>query len=87
MDIRLIKKSEKLILKKIKQIEEENLSMDDFESQEPTVEEKPALNIVEAREANYIPVRDNPVVLSIANSGWQVSEILRDIRVDAFYDG
>ena len=87
MDIRLIKKSEKLILKKIKQIEEENLSMDDFESQEPTVEEKPVVNIVEAKEANYIPVRDNPVVLSIANSGWQVSEILRDIRVDAFYDG
>ncbi len=86
MDIRLIKKSEKLILKKIKQLEEENLSIDDFESQEPTVEEKPVLNIVEAREANYIPVRDNPVVLSIANSGWQVSEILRDIRVDAFCD-
>jgi hypothetical protein len=86
MDIRLIKKSEKLILKKIKQIEEENLSIDELESQEPIVEEKPVLNIVEAREANYIPVRDNPVVLSIANSGWQVSEILRDIRVDGFCD-
>jgi hypothetical protein len=86
MDIRLIKKSEKLILKKIKEIEEENLSIEDIEGQEPIVEEKPVLNIVEAREANYIPVRDNPVVLSIANSGWQVSEILRDIRVDAFYD-
>ncbi|MBD2595764.1 hypothetical protein BCD64_03295 [Nostoc sp. MBR 210] len=86
MDIRLIKKSEKLILKKIKQIEEENLSIDDFESQEATVEEKPVVNLVETREPNYIPVRDNPVVLSIANSGWQVSEILRDIRVDNFYD-
>ncbi|ALF51618.1 hypothetical protein ACX27_00195 [Nostoc piscinale CENA21] len=86
MDIRLIKKSEKLILKKIKQIEEENLSIDDFESQETTVEEKPVVNVVETREPNYIPVRDNPVVLSIANSGWQVSEILRDIRVDNFYD-
>ena len=86
MDIRLIKKSEKLILKKIKEIEEENLSIDELESQEPPVEEKPVLNIVEAKEANYIPVRDNPIVLSIANSGWQVSEILRDIRVDAFYE-
>ncbi|MBD2495894.1 hypothetical protein [Nostoc sp. FACHB-280] len=86
MDIRLIKKSEKLILKKIKQIEEENLSIDDYESQEATVEEKPVVNIVETREPNYIPARDNPVVLSIANSGWQVSEILRDIRVDNFYD-
>ncbi|BAY18292.1 hypothetical protein NIES21_41360 [Anabaenopsis circularis NIES-21] len=86
MDIRLIKKSEKLILKKIKQIEEENLSIDDFESQEATVEEKQAINVVENREDDYIPLRDNPVVLSIANSGWQVSEILRDIRVDTFYD-
>ncbi|BBD58099.1 hypothetical protein NIES2109_08680 [Nostoc sp. HK-01] len=86
MDIRLIKKSEKLILKKIKQIEEENLSIDDFESQEATVEEKQAINLVENREDDYIPLRDNPVVLSIANSGWQVSEILRDIRVDTFYD-
>jgi hypothetical protein len=85
MDIRLIKKSEKLILKKIKQIEE-NLSIDDFESQEPIVEEKQVLNILEDREVNYIPVRDNPVVLSVANSGWQVSEILRDIRVDTFCD-
>ncbi|MBE9007996.1 hypothetical protein IQ259_23785 [Fortiea sp. LEGE XX443] len=86
MDIRLIKKSEKLILKKIKQIEEENLSVDDFESQEPIVEEKQIFNIVENSEANYIPARDNPVVLSVANSGWQVSEILRDIRVDNFCD-
>ncbi|MBE9206302.1 hypothetical protein IQ244_07205 [Nostoc sp. LEGE 06077] len=86
MDIRLIKKSEKLILKKIKEIEEENLSIDDFESQEATVEEKQVINIVEDREDDYIPLRDNPVVLSIANSGWQVSEILRDIRVDTFYD-
>ncbi|MBD2448644.1 hypothetical protein H6G76_16075 [Nostoc sp. FACHB-152] len=86
MDIRLIKKAEKLVLKKIKEIEEENLSIDELESQEIPVEEKPVFNIVEAIEANYIPVRDNPVVLSIANSGWQVSEILRDIRVDAFCD-
>ncbi|AFY45866.1 hypothetical protein [Nostoc sp. PCC 7107] len=86
MDIRLIKKSEKLILKKIKQIEEENLSIDDFESQEATSEEKQVINVVENREDDYIPLRDNPVVLSIANSGWQVSEILRDIRVDTFCD-
>ena len=86
MDMRLIKKSEKLILKKIKQIEEEDIPIDDFDSQESTVEEKQVFNVLENSQANYIPARDNPMVLSIANSGWQVSEILRDIRVDNFCD-
>ncbi|WP_442935935.1 hypothetical protein [Nostoc sp.] len=33
---------------------------------------------------NYIPFLDNPPVQSVGNSGWQVSDVWRDIRVDDF---
>ncbi|BAT54229.1 unknown protein [Nostoc sp. NIES-3756] len=86
MDIRLIKKSEKLVLKKIKMMEEteeENLSLEPLDTPEPIVDEQKELYI-DIREAKYIPVRDNPVIQSVGNSGWQVSDIWRDIRVDDF---
>lgn len=84
MDMKLIKKSEKLLLNKIKlmeESEEENLSADTFENPEPIVEKE---LYIERREPHYIPVRDNPIVQSVGNSGWQVSDIWKDIRLDNF---
>ncbi|MBD2346234.1 hypothetical protein [Anabaena subtropica] len=86
MDIRLIKKSEKLVLKKIKMMEEteeQNLPPDPFDIPEPNLEEQKDLYL-DIKEPHYIPLRDNPVIQSAGNSGWQVSDIWRDIRVDDF---
>jgi hypothetical protein len=80
----LIKKSEQLLLLKIKKIEDEEQNI------QPDIKDIPEVNpekkhvIIENQEANYIPVRDNPIVISIGNSGWQISDIWRDIRVDNF---
>lgn len=35
-------------------------------------------------EANYVSARDNPIVLSVGKTGWQVSDIWKDIRLDNF---
>lgn len=86
MDIRLIKKSEKLVLKKIKMMEEteeQNLLPDSLDTPEPVVEEQKEVYL-DIRQPNYIPLRDQPVIQSAGNSGWQVSDIWRDIRVDNF---
>jgi hypothetical protein len=82
----LIKKSEQLLLLKIKKIEDEE------ENIRPDIKDIPEMNlgkkhvIIENRESNYIPLQDNPIVQSISNSGWQISDIWRDIRVDNFSD-
>ncbi|OUL33550.1 hypothetical protein BV372_16210 [Nostoc sp. T09] len=84
--MKLIKKSEKLLLKKIKimeEVEEQNLQDDTIDALESVLEKTPVLD-VENREPNYIPLRDNPVVQSVGNTGWQVSEIWKDIRLDHF---
>ncbi|MBW4689919.1 MAG: hypothetical protein KME40_33765 [Komarekiella atlantica HA4396-MV6] len=84
--MKLIKKSEKLLLDKIKimeETEEQNLQADIVNTQEPTLEEKPELYL-ESRRTNYIPLIDNPVVQSVGNSGWQVSDIWKDVRLDNF---
>ncbi len=86
MDIRLIKKSEKLVLKKIKMMEEteeQNLHPDPVDTPEPIVEEQKEVYL-DIRETRYIPLREQPVIQSAGNSGWQVSDIWRDIRVDNF---
>jgi hypothetical protein len=86
MDIRLIKKSEKLLLEKIKMMEEaedKNLPADNLDVQEPILDEKPNLYI-DSKEPYYIPQQGYPVIQSVGNSGWQVSDIWRDIRVDNF---
>jgi hypothetical protein len=38
----------------------------------------------EPTEPDYIPFLDNPPVQSVGNSGWQVSDIWKDIRLDGF---
>ncbi|BAZ34034.1 hypothetical protein NIES4074_65480 (plasmid) [Cylindrospermum sp. NIES-4074] len=86
--MKLIKKSEKLLqeTKITEEIKEPNLQTDTIDSinlEEWTVEEqsKPG---TEHREPNYIPMRDNPVVLSVGKTGWQISDIWKDIRLDNF---
>nr|WP_242072254.1 hypothetical protein [Nostoc sp. FACHB-110] len=37
-------------------------------------------------QPSYIPLLDNPPVQSLGNSGWQVSDVWRDLRVDRFCD-
>ncbi len=84
--MKLIKKSEKLLLEQIKimeEAEEQNLSADTTNAQESTVEEEQEPN-TEYAEPNYIPLRNHPLVQSVGNTGWQVSEIWKDIRLDHF---
>ncbi len=82
--MRLIKKSEKLLLKTIKEgEEEENLQDDTINTTEPAVEEQEELGVENPR-THYIPLIDNPVVQSVGNSGWQISEIWKEIRLDDF---
>ncbi|MFW9264730.1 hypothetical protein [Nostoc sp. CALU 546] len=40
--------------------------------------------ISEPRVRDYVPFLDNPPVQSVGNSGWQVSDVWRDLRVDSF---
>ncbi|MHC5916604.1 MAG: hypothetical protein ACYTXE_37770 [Nostoc sp.] len=86
---KIIKKSDKLTLKQMKLIEEAEdqllLEANTDNSTAPVVEveEKPVA-ISEPRVPDYIPFLDNPPVQSVGNSGWQVSDVWRDIRVDDF---
>jgi hypothetical protein len=86
--MKLIKKSEKLLLEKIKimeETEEENIHAETIDSPEPSEVKQPFLDI-ENREVNYISLGDHPITRSVGNSGWQVSEIWKDIRLDDFND-
>ncbi|MEH2266647.1 hypothetical protein [Nostoc sp.] len=88
MDIQLIKIIEKTTPKKseIKEdLEQPNFPSNTVDIKESINETNPILDI-NYQEADYIPVRDNPLVQSVGNSGWQVYEIWRDFRIDNFYD-
>ena len=83
---KIIKKSDKLTLRQMKLIEEAEdqlLEANAVNSSIPVVEEKPIITR-EPREPDYIPFLDNPPVQSVGNSGWQVSDVWRDLRVDSF---
>jgi len=84
--MKLIKKSEKLLLKKIKTMEEEEeLDLQpDTTDEVPPWDEEPLPPNLEIPESNYIPLRDNPLVQSVCNTGWQISEIWKEIRLDSF---
>ena len=90
--MQLIKKSDKPVLRRtdiIDLLKEQDIfadSADTIDIEEPPVEEDEPIYI-EDEEDNYIPVRDNPLVQSVGKSGWQISDIWRDIRVDSFYNG
>ena len=91
--MKLIKKSEKLLLDKIKLMEEAEEESPPVETPpvetpnfpEPTVEEYQ--EYLENGEVNYIPLRTHPIIQSVGNSGWQVSDIWKDVRVDNFSRG
>jgi hypothetical protein len=81
-----IKKSEQILLVKThKNLEEE-------QDIQPLVKDIPFDvatendEIMENVKQSYIPVSYNPIISSIGNSGWQISDIWRDIRVDNFSD-
>ncbi|MBN3911455.1 MAG: hypothetical protein HWQ35_34450 [Nostoc sp. NMS1] len=84
---KIIKKSDKLTLKQMKLIEDAEdqllLEANTVKYTAPVVEEKPVIT-PEPRVPDYIPLLDNPPVQSVGNSGWQVSDVWRDIRVDDF---
>ncbi len=85
---KIIKKSDKLTLRQMKLIEEAEdqlLQTDTVNYTAPVVEveEKPVIT-PEPRVPDYIPFLDNPPVQSVGNSGWQVSDVWRDLRVDNF---
>ncbi|MGJ5630482.1 hypothetical protein [Nostoc sp. CALU 1950] len=85
---KIIKKSDKLTLKEMREIqdaEDQLLQANTVNSPASVVEveEKPVA-ISEPRVPDYIPFLDNPPVQSVGNSGWQVSDVWRDIRVDDF---
>ncbi len=85
---KIIKKSDKLTLRQMKLIEEAEdqllqANTDNSTAPAPVVEEKPVA-ILEPRVPDYVPFLDNPPVQSVGNSGWQVSDVWRDIRVDDF---
>ncbi|MCC5654870.1 hypothetical protein LC609_34930 [Nostoc sp. XA013] len=87
---KIIKKSDKLTLRQMKLIEEAEDQLIEANTDNSTapvleveVEEQPVV-ISEPRVPDYIPFLDNPPVQSVGNSGWQVSDVWRDIRVDDF---
>lgn len=49
----------------------------------PPVVEQP-VPVAPEPQPSYIPLLDNPPVQSVGNSGWQVSDVWRDLRVDNF---
>lgn len=83
--MKLIKKSEKLLqeTKIIEETQEQNFQIDIINIQEAILEEQTQIG-VSNKEANYISARDNPIVLSVGKTGWQVSDIWKDIRLDNF---
>ncbi|KZL48941.1 hypothetical protein A2T98_15575 [Nodularia spumigena CENA596] len=88
--MKLIKKSEKLLLDKIKlmeEAEEQGLTVEtpNIPEREPIVEEYE--EYIENGEINYIPLRTHPIIQSVGNSGWQVSDIWKDVRMDNFSRG
>ena len=88
--LKIIKKSDKLTLRQMKLIEEAEdqlLQTNTDNSTAPVVEveEKPVIT-PEPRVPDYIPFLDNPPVQSVGNSGWQISDVWRDLRVDDFCD-
>lgn len=85
-NMRLIKKSEKLLLEQLKntEVQEESSEPDIIDNLEHLLPEAVLIE-TDSSYINYIPLRDNPIVYSVGNTGWQVSEIWKEIRLDDFY--
>lgn len=86
-----IKKPELLIVKKsvASQPALEEVAPAKMVSADEPIIEQPDLD-VESQLTEYLhvyaPVQDSPVLQSVGNTGWQVSDIWRDLRIDNFCD-
>lgn len=84
--MKLIKNFEKPILKKTEiteELKEQHFQLDGINTEHSKVEEQQKLNLDNQRH-NFIPLRDRSIDQSVGNSGWQVSDIWKDIRLDGF---
>ncbi|MBD2357454.1 hypothetical protein H6G41_23035 [Tolypothrix sp. FACHB-123] len=87
-----IKKPELVIVKKSVASQpalEEVSPAQTVSADEPIIEQQPDVK-VESQFTEYLhvyaPVQDAPVLQFVGNTGWQVSDIWRDLRVDNFCD-
>lgn len=87
-----IKKPELLILKKSvasRPTQEQLPEVDTELTNETIVEQQPSVE-PQSQSTEYLtryePVQDYPVLQSVGNSGWQPSDIWRELRVDSFCD-
>ncbi|BAY34596.1 hypothetical protein NIES2107_65010 [Nostoc carneum NIES-2107] len=87
-----IKKPELLMVKKSVASQpavEEVAPTETVSTDEPIIDQQPDLE-VESQLTEYLhvyaPVQDSPVLQSVGNTGWQVSDIWRDLRIDNFCD-
>ncbi|BAY14045.1 hypothetical protein [Calothrix sp. NIES-2098] len=87
-----IKKPELLMVKKSVASQpavEEVAPSETVSADEPIIEQQPDVKAKsQSREYLHIyaPVQDSPVLQSVGNTGWQVSDIWRDLRIDNFCD-
>jgi len=85
-----IKKPELLILKKSvasRPTQEQVPEVDTELTNEPIVDQQPPFepqNQATEYLTRYEPVQDYPVLQSVSDSGWQPSDIWRDLRIDRF---
>ncbi|MEH2180941.1 hypothetical protein [Nostoc sp.] len=85
--LKIIKKPKKLTLKEMMEIEkalDQNLQADTVNPSPQGIDEQLPAAIPGPIEPSYIQALDNPIVQSVGKSGWQISDIWRDIRVDNF---
>lgn len=88
----LLKKIEKPVRKKIEVIPppEDKIVQPEIQVPEPLVDPEPVVEptppaYIEVPESAYIP--EYRPLRSVGNSGWQVSDVWRDLRVDDFCRG
>ncbi|MBD2255152.1 hypothetical protein [Nostoc parmelioides] len=90
-----IKKTELRSLKKSahsQPVQEPESIVDTIPNDEPLIEQQPPQPQLDLNAPTpeylppHFPVHDSPLVQSVGNSGWQVSDIWRDLRVDGFCD-
>lgn len=91
----IIRKSDLLVIKKnldlqpVAQADDVDTSQPIVNAVTPSPEEQPDLAPQTSATESYLrhtPAPDYPLTGSVGNSGWQVSDIWRDLRIDTFCD-
>lgn len=90
--MKITKKPEFLILKKTTnlQLPQESIpQVDTVDHSQSVIDPLPPQD-TETTATEYLqsdtPLQDYPILPSAGNSGWQASDIWRELRVDSFYD-